>query len=272
MSRIVKCVASARASKRTVFVSFITAGDPSTEVTVPALHALVEGGVDILELGVPFSDPEAEGPTIQRSSERALANGVTLLNVLEMVAEFRQRDNETPIVLMGYLNSFLARGVEEFAEQAARAGVDGVIVVNLPAEESESFRESLANHDIDLILLVAPTTPKTRVSTIVRHASGFVYFVSLKGITGADHLSVEQVAEQVAHVRSSTELPVFMGFGIKTPEVAKIAAEISDGIVVGSAIVDTMASQDDDANIPVALKKQALGFSAALSELATSKS
>lgn len=264
MSRISARVEALTEDRRTAFVSFITAGDPALSATVPALHALVAGGVDILELGVPFSDPEAEGPAIQRSSERALANGVTLVKVLSMVKEFRCGDDTTPLVLMGYLNSILAMGVEEFAQSAANAGVDGLIVVNLPPEESAYIRSTLSAHGLDLIMLVAPTTEESRTRLIVRNASGFIYFVSLKGTTGADHLSVNEVADKIHAIKALTDLPVFMGFGIKTPSAAKLASEVADGVVVGSAIVETMATMDCEEKIARALKHQATQFSSAL--------
>ena len=264
MSRIDSCLEQVSRDRRTAFVSFITAGDPTLETTVPALHALVAGGVDILELGVPFSDPEADGPAIQRSSERALKNGVTLRHVIAMVEEFRNRDRTTPIVLMGYLNSFLAMGVDNFARMAAHAGVDGLIIVNLPPEESAAIRPALSAHGLDLILLIAPTTPEARMRLIVQHASGFIYFVALKGITGADHLSVEGVADKIQAIRKYTKLPVFMGFGIKTPSAAKLASDIADGVVVGSALVETMAATACATEMTRALTHQADQFSSAL--------
>ncbi|NIP15498.1 MAG: tryptophan synthase subunit alpha [Pseudomonadales bacterium] len=241
MSRLAETLSDLGDQGRKALVTFITAGDPDPSATVPALHALVAGGADVLELGVPFSDPEAEGPVIQASSERALANGTTLLAVLDMVARFRAEDDRTPIVLMGYLNSVLAMGIESFAEAAGKAGVDGLIMVNLPPEEAAELRGLLLQEDIDLVFLVAPTTTRERAALIAEQAGGFVYYVSLKGITGADHLEAGSVTEQVAALKAITDLPVLVGFGIKDGATARVVAETADGVVVGSALVRTMA-------------------------------
>jgi len=225
--------------ERTALISFVTAGDPTLEHTVPALHALVAGGVDMLELGVPFSDPEAEGPAIQASSERALANGVTLRKVLEMVSEFRRDDQTTPIILMGYLNSVLA--MQDFAAAAQQAGVDGLIMVNLPPEAATDIQADLAAHDIDLIYLIAPTTTDERAQMILQRASGFVYYVSLKGITGADNLRTDEVAARLERLRAHSQLPMCVGFGIKDAATAAQVARVADGVVVGSALVQRLA-------------------------------
>jgi len=230
--------------QRKALISFITAGDPTTEHTVPAMHALVEGGVDILEVGVPFSDPEAEGPAIQASSERALANGVTMHKVLGLIEEFRQTDPSTPVVIMGYLNSLLA--MSDFAERAQRAGVDGVIMVNLPPEAAGSIQADLNAHEIDLIYLVAPTTTDERARMILSKASGFVYYVSLKGITGADHLNTDEVAQRLHELRKMSDLPMCVGFGIKDADTAARVAEFADGVVVGSALVNLLAAHQQD--------------------------
>jgi tryptophan synthase alpha chain len=257
VSRLSRRLSTLGGQRRKALVSFITAGDPDPSATVPALHALVAGGADVLELGVPFSDPEAEGPVIQASSERALAKGTTLRAVLEMVARFRQDDDLTPIVLMGYLNSVLAMGEERFAQAAAEAGVDGLIMVNLPPEEAGALRGLLKEKDIDLIFLVAPTTTPERAALIAEQAGGFVYYVSLKGITGADNLETGSVSEQVGVLKQMTDLPVLVGFGIKDGETARAVAEKSDGVVVGSALVKTMAhSADALAAIPDLLTAQ----------------
>lgn len=241
MSRIDQRFRELRANGRKALVTFITAGDPDRSASVPALHALVAGGADILELGVPFSDPEAEGPSIQRSSERGLASGTTLSSCLDMVREFRTTDSETPVVLMGYVNSVLAMGIERFASRAAEAGADGLIMVNLPPEEGAALKAALAEHDMNLIFLLAPTTTDQRARQIIGEASGFLYYVSLKGITGADHLDVSSVAERLAWVRQQTEVPVMVGFGIKDGATAAALSRHADGVVVGSAIVNTMA-------------------------------
>ena len=257
MSRIGSRLGTYRRDGKTALVSFITAGDPSTETTVPALHALVKGGVDILELGVPFSDPEAEGPTIQKSSERALANGVNLVTVFEIVQDFRQSNATTPVLLMGYFNSLLRQGAEHFANAAVKAGADGVIIVNLPPEEALDIQTVFASVDLDLVFLIAPTTTEARARSIVSVAGGFIYYVSLKGVTGAQHLEIETVRKEVLRVQSYTPLPVMVGFGVKDPQDARRIATYADGVVVGSALVRTMeALQSSERQIPGALEAQ----------------
>lgn len=247
-----------RRAERKALVTFVTAGDPTPAATVPALHALVRGGADVLELGIPFSDPEAEGPAIQASSERGLAQGMTLRGCLDIVTEFRASDPDTPVVLMGYLNSVLAMGEEPFAAAAAEAGVDGLIMVNLPPEEAGSLESALRRHDIRLIFLVAPTTTEARARMILEHASGFVYYVSLKGITGADHLDAAAVGEKLTWLRGLTTLPVMVGFGIKDGASARTVGARADGVVVGSALVRTMADGAGGAQvIPERLEAQA---------------
>ncbi len=235
--------------ERKALVTFITAGDPSPAATVPALHGLVEAGADVLELGVPFSDPEAEGPAIQAASERALAHGITLRQTLDLVAEFRSTDQDTPVVLMGYLNSVLRMGEEQFAAAAKAAGVDGLIMVNLPPEEGQVLQQALTGVGIDLIYLIAPTTTPERQQIILSRCGGFVYYVSLKGITGAGNVEPRQVAHEVAAIQAQTELPVMVGFGIKNAETAAQIAAAADGVVVGSALVQLLgegASVDPD--------------------------
>ncbi len=241
MSRLAARLSALRTSGRKALVTFITAGDPERSATVPVLHALVAGGADVLELGVPFSDPEAEGPAIQRSSERGLASGTTLASCLEMVREFRREDADTPVVLMGYLNSVLAMGETAFADAASTAGVDGLIMVNLPPEEGGRLQQALAEQDVDLVYLLAPTTTRAREDLIMSRGSGFLYYVSLKGITGADHLDVAAVNARVSSLKARTELPVMVGFGIKDGRSAQALAAAADGVVVGSVIVNTMA-------------------------------
>ncbi|MCP5180327.1 MAG: tryptophan synthase subunit alpha [Pseudomonadales bacterium] len=224
---------------RKALAAFITAGDPHIDYTVPAMRALVTGGADIIELGVPFSDPEADGPAIQAASERALAAGTRFQDVLDAVARFRETDDSTPIVLMGYLNTVLAQ--KAFAERAQHAGVDGLIMVNLPPEEAEEFRRDHAGQALDLVFLVAPTTSEERIATIASQASGFLYYVSFKGITGADRLSVEDVAAKLALIRRKTDLPVVVGFGVKDGETARQVVTVADGVAVGTALVRVMA-------------------------------
>ncbi|HCP50448.1 MAG TPA: tryptophan synthase subunit alpha [Gammaproteobacteria bacterium] len=257
MSRIGSRLETYKDAGKTALVSFVTAGDPSVATTVPALHALVRGGVDILELGVPFSDPEAEGPAIQKSSERALANGVDLVAVLEMVCDFRRTDANTPVLLMGYYNSLLRLGHERFAKVAVEAGVDGVIIVNLPPEEAMGIQPAFAAVDLDLVFLIAPTTTETRARSIVSVANGFIYYVSLKGVTGAQQMEVEGVRKEVLRVQSYTELPVMVGFGVKDAQDVRRIAKYADGVVVGSALVRTMdALQNSVLEIPDALEAQ----------------
>ena len=240
MSRIGPKLERLREQGRTALTPFIAAGDPNLQTTVPALHALVRGGADLLELGIPFSDPEADGPAIQAASERALAQGATLRDALRLVAEFRAQDAATPIILMGYLNSILALGEAQFARRAAEAGVDGCILVNLPPEEAGELGRALAEQGIDLIFLAAPTTTDERLQRIGRAASGFLYCVSLKGITGADHIAPESVARNLARIRRASRLPVLVGFGIKDGATARALAAHADGVVVGSALVSRM--------------------------------
>lgn len=266
--RLDERLARLKGAGRKALVTFVTAGDPNPAATVPALHALVRGGADVLELGVPFSDPEAEGPTIQASSERGLAQGMTLRGCLDLVREFRADDGETPVVLMGYLNSVLAMGIESFSRGAGEAGVDGLIMVNLPPEEAGALKRALDGQGIRLIYLVAPTTTAARARLILDQAAGFVYYVSLKGITGADHLDTAAVDEKLEWLRGLTDLPVMVGFGIKDGASARAVSRRADGAVVGSALVATMAacaSEPDE--IPVRLEAQARELREALDDI-----
>lgn len=253
--------------ERKALVTFITAGDPHPDATVPALHAMVEAGADVLELGVPFSDPEAEGPAIQAASERALANGQTLLRTLEMVTEFRESDTQTPIVLMGYLNSVLRMGEEAFATAAKAAGVDGLIMVNLPPEEGQGLQQALSAAGIDLIYLIAPTTTPERQSKILSRCGGFVYYVSLKGITGAANLEPRQVAQEVSAIQAQTDLPVMVGFGIKDGETAAKVAAASDGVVVGSALVTLLGEGVDPDPEPEVLQERCQAVAALTAQI-----
>ena len=243
MNRLAQTFDRLRKTGEKGLITFITAGDPTLSATVPALMRMADAGADILELGIPFTDPEADGPSIQRSSERALVNGVTLRKACEQVALFRNRNETTPIVLMGYLNPILALGVKQFAQLAFESGVDGLIVVNMPPEEADELRGVLEPYEIDLILLIAPTTPVERIKALSRSGSGFLYYVSIKGITGADHLNVEDVEDKVAAIKRVSDLPVSVGFGIKTPEAAAAVAKVADAIVVGSALVDILGGE-----------------------------
>ena len=267
MSRLAHRLAGLRRARRKALNTFITAGDPVPQATVPAMHALVAGGADIIELGVPFSDPEADGPTVQAGSERALANGTTLADVLTMAAAFRTTDPHTPIVLMGYLNVFLKLGYGTFCAAAAEAGVDGVIVVNMPPEEAHEFKAALVARGLDLVLLVAPTTTPERAALIAGQASGFVYYVSYKGITGAAHLDADAVGERLGAMRACLgELPILVGFGIKDGASAAAIAPHADGVVVGSILVHTMGTTDV-VDIPSRLTGQVRELRAALDTL-----
>lgn len=242
MSRVAQHFAAL--GKRKALVTFITAGDPHIDATLPAMQALVAGGADIIELGIPFSDPEADGPVIQKASERALAAGTRFADVLDTVAAFRRDNQDTPVILMGYLNSVLAQ--KQFAERAAAAGVDGLIMVNLPPEEAARFRAEHIGEELDLVFLVAPTTTPQRCDLIGRAGSGFLYYVSFRGITGASHLDVDEVASRVAEVKRHTDLPVCVGFGIKDADTAARVGAVADGVVVGTALVNTMAELGHD--------------------------
>ncbi len=245
-SRIAHTFETLGRERRKALVTFITAGDPTPAVTVPLMHALTQAGADILELGVPFSDPMADGPVIQRASERALRHGVKLTDVLDMVKEFRTREETTPVVLMGYLNPFEIMGYEALARAAGGAGVDGVITVDMPPEEGAEFAGVLREHGIDPIFLLAPTTSEERMQRISAAARGFLYYVSLRGVTGASHLDIGAVAERLGRIRRQTRLPVGVGFGIGSAEAAARVAAVADAVVVGSALVKRIAECGDD--------------------------
>lgn len=237
MSRIGRRFEALKAAGRKALIPYVTAGDPAPDVTVPLMHGLVEAGADIIELGVPFSDPMADGPVIQQACERALVHHVSLRDVLQMVRRFRERDAETPVVLMGYLNPIEVIGYPTYAALAAEAGVDGTLTVDMPPDEGHELELALEEQGIDPIFLVAPTSSPERIRRITRSARGFVYYVSLKGVTGAANLDVETVARKVAEIRSVTELPVGVGFGIKDGPTAAAVARVADAVVVGSALV-----------------------------------
>lgn len=249
MSRIGLTFSQLNTQGRKALIPFITAGDPSPDDTVPLMHALVEGGADIIELGVPFSDPMADGPTIQRASERALKHGVGLKDVLAMTAEFRKTNQTTPVVLMGYANPIEAMGWAAFCGAAKQAGVDGVLTVDYPPEESAEFAAECAAAGLDTIYLLAPTTPEVRIAAITRLARGFVYYVSLKGVTGAASLDLVEVAARVSMIRSSAGLPVGVGFGIRDAETARQVAEVADAVVIGSRIVQEIENSAPEARL-----------------------
>ena len=242
MSRIQTTFDKLKQHKRKALIPFFTAGDPDPKLTVPLLHALVEAGADLIELGVPFSDPMADGPTIQRASERALKHGVTLHGVLDMVAEFRNKDVGTPIVLMGYGNPIEAMGWETFAKRCAEAGVDGVLTVDFPPEESHEAFAHLDQHGIDPIFLLAPTSSDARVERVAKQARGYVYYVSLKGVTGAGNLDLSAIGQKIPQLRQHINLPIGVGFGIHDAATALAVAKLCDGVVVGSRIVQEIES------------------------------
>lgn len=245
MSRIATTLSQLRGQGRKALIPYVTAGDPQPGETVKIMHTLVAAGADIIELGVPFSDPMADGPVIQLACERALKHNVSLRNVLDMVREFRQQDAQTPIVLMGYLNPVEAMGYETFADMAANAGVDGVLTVDLPPEEADAMVPLLKQRDLDVIFLLAPTTTDERIRNISQHCSGYVYYVSLKGVTGSAQLDVTEVAKKVSHIHEITSLPVGVGFGIRDAQSAGTVGRVSDGVIVGSVLVDTIARYQD---------------------------
>ena len=237
MSRISATFEKLQQANRKALIPFVTAGDPSADITPAIMHGLVDAGADIIELGVPFSDPMADGPTIQRSSERALKQGVGLRDVLKIVAQFRKTDEQTPIVLMGYANPIEAMGVERFLDAAADAGVDGLIVVDYPPQECAAFAESAKRHGIDPIFLLAPTSTEKRIAEVARIGSGYLYYVSLKGVTGAGHLDLAEVAARVPAIRAATRLPIGVGFGIRDADSARQVAHSADAVVIGSRII-----------------------------------
>ncbi|MCP5276839.1 MAG: tryptophan synthase subunit alpha [Thiobacillus sp.] len=255
MSRIPAVFASLKAQGRKALIPFVTAGDPAPDRTVPLMHALVSGGADILELGVPFSDPMADGPTIQRSSERALKHGVGLRDVLAMVAEFRKTNANTPVVLMGYANPIEAMSWDGFCAAAAQAGVDGVLTVDYPPEESTEFAAKCAAAGLDNIYLLAPTTPAARVEAVAKQARGFIYYVSLKGVTGAATLDMSEVAARLPAIHAATGLPVGVGFGIRDAETARQVAQVADAVVIGSRIV-----QEIENSVPEAMLDNVKNF------------
>lgn len=251
MSRIQSVFATLKLQHKTALIPYITAGDPHPKHTVSLMHTLVKHGADMIELGVPFSDPMADGPVIQRASERALAHKVGLTSVLGMVKEFRLINQITPIILMGYANPIEAIGATVFADRAKAADVDGVITVDYPPEECGEFVQKLRERGIDPVFLLSPTTEPKRVALIVKEASGFVYYVSLKGVTGAANLDIIEVTERVAAIRQQTSLPVGVGFGIRDAATAKAIGKVADAVVIGTKVIQIIADQPRDKVVPV---------------------
>jgi tryptophan synthase alpha chain len=248
MSRIATTLKTLQAAGRKALIPYVTAGDPNPAQTVEIMRALADGGADIIELGVPFSDPMADGPVIQKASERALARGVGLAQVLAWVRAFREHNNHTPVVLMGYANPIerfdQAQGAGGFVRAAAEAGVDGVLVVDYPPEECEAFAAQLRDAGLDLIFLLAPTSTDERIAAVGRIATGYVYYVSLKGVTGAGHLDTEAVAQAVPRIRARVQVPVGVGFGIRDAATAQAVAQVADAVVIGSRLVQILESAE----------------------------
>ena len=243
MSRLESVFSDLRAAGRQAVIPYITAGDPQPDLTVSLMHALADGGADVIELGVPFSDPMADGTVIQAAHERALVHGLGLRGVLAQVREFRQSNETTPVVLMGYQNPIEAMGLAEFARQASESGVDGVLTVDMPPEEADELAAALQQYRIDPIFLIAPTTAPDRIKTIAALASGFVYYVSLKGVTGSQTLDVPALGARLDAIRAHTDLPVGVGFGIRDAHTAAEVAKVADAVVIGSALVQLLADE-----------------------------
>lgn len=259
MTRIDAKFESLRASGKKAFVSYIMAGDPDAEVSLQIMKGLPQAGVDIIELGLPFTDPMADGPTIQLAGQRALDKGMTLQKTLDMARAFREGDDETPIVLMGYYNPIYSRGVEAFLKEAKAAGIDGLIVVDLPPEEDAELCIPAQAAGLNFIRLATPTTDDARLPRVLQNTSGFVYYVSITGITGAATAEGADVGPEVARIKSQTDLPVIVGFGIKTPEKSREIAQMSDGAVVGSAIVEKIAAGESVEQVLAFVKSLADG-------------
>jgi tryptophan synthase alpha chain len=250
MSRIEQVFKDLKKQNKKALIPFITAGDPSVDLTLKILHQIVKSGADMIEIGIPFSDPMADGPVIQRASERALANNVGIKKTFEIVKDFRSTNKTTPIILMGYANPIEAIGLDQFLTLCKDSDIDGVITVDYPPEESENYVKKLKEINVDAIFLLAPTTEKQRIEKIIKQASGFLYYVSLKGVTGAQNIDIDQVKGRVHEIKELTNLPVAVGFGVRDPETAKKVAEFSDAVVIGSRIIQEVESSSEDNLIP----------------------
>jgi tryptophan synthase alpha chain len=254
MSRIAARFESLAKSRRKALIPYVTAGDPHPSITVPLMRGMVEAGCDILELGVPFSDPMADGPVIQRAGERALKHGVGLNDVLKMVESFRKADKDTPVVLMGYANPVEAMGVEKFVAAAKAAGVDGVIVVDYPPEECQDFAGQLKRSSIDPVFLLAPTSTDQRIQDVARVASGYIYYVSLRGVTGAANVDFSEIALKIPRIRAATRLPIGVGFGIRDAQSAREVAKAADAVVIGSRIIQEIEGGSPDEAVSRVMK------------------
>ncbi|MGE4242755.1 tryptophan synthase subunit alpha [Ramlibacter sp.] len=267
MTRIAKTFAALKAANRKALIPYITAGFPFADITPSLMHGMVEAGADVIELGVPFSDPMADGPVIQKAGERALALGVGTAQVLAMVREFRQRDDTTPVVLMGYANPVeryeLAHGEGSFARDAGQAGVDGILIVDYPPEECEAFAAQLRQHGLDLIFLLAPTSTATRMEQVARIASGYVYYVSLKGVTGAGHFDTDAVESALPRIREHVKIPVGVGFGIRDAATARAIGKVADAVVIGTKVIQVVEHETRD-NAVTALSAFLTGIRRAL--------
>ena len=268
MGRIADTFAALAKQGKKGLIPYIMAGDPSPALTVLLMHTLVEGGADVIELGVPFSDPMADGPVIQRAAERAILNGVGLHQTLTLLREFRQTNQTTPVVLMGYANPIECMGVDAFVAAAGEAGADGVLVVDYPPEESAAFAQQLRAVDIDPIYLLAPTSTEERIAAVAKVASGYLYYVSLKGVTGAGHLDLHEVAQRIPQIRAKTGLPVGVGFGIRDASTAERLAGMADAVVVGSRLIDAITNVSPS-NAPAALLEVMRGIRAGVDKAAS---
>ena len=255
MSRLATRFEQLKSQQRKALVSYVMAGDPTPQVTTPLLHAMVEAGVDVIELGLPFSDPMADGPVIALAAERALAGGTNTLDALQMVKEFRKQDQQTPVVLMGYLNPVEVIGYQSFVEKAHEAGVDGLLLVDMPPEEATQLNTVLKKFNMDQIFLLAPTSTDQRIQDVVKHASGFVYYVSLKGVTGSASLDTASAAERIEKIKAQTSIPVGVGFGISDAASAKAMGQVADAVIVGSALVKPFETLDVDQAVKQTVEK-----------------
>ncbi len=256
MSRIEKTFSALKAANKKGLVTFVTAGDPSIEVSLDVLKNLPASGADFIEIGMPFTDPMADGPAIQASSLRALENGMNMKRTFQIVTDFRAHNDNTPIILMGYFNPIYAYGCEDFITDAKKAGADGLIIVDLPPEEDEELRVPVQEAGLDLIRLITPTTIGTRLQTVIKNASGFLYYVSITGVTGTKSANIEEVGAHIQEIKKHTDIPVAVGFGIKTPEDAQNMSQIADAVVVGSAIVDNMHQNQNNENLTRLISNQ----------------